>query len=790
MLLATGTMLIALQLVGIPGEWAAGILSAVEDRGVYLDAERVSLDVRRGVVVHGCRVFDEPSRRVPLLRADSVGFRLDRWSWIRGSFEIREVTVEGGHLRLGSTSPARTAPALELDAFEGRLMLDEDDLVLERLSLRCLGIQVRGQGRVDMRWVGPSAGDGVGMKEISSVLREGSTRLQGLFDQLEQVHFATPATVDVEFVLRPGLPAGSLVRLRGGGGHTMVRGLAFDGWGIEGSLRGDRLEFEHLFARAGDDRVVGSGSYHLATKLTEAHLDSNLSPIYLEGLMPIGWRDRLDETGLFFLGPMRLEASLGPEVPERLMDSFAGRVRIVQAELRKVWVDRADLRFRLQGRRLVVPSFDMVIGKDKMQGPARGSFSLDLDTRAVEGTLRSEFDWAEMLPVISGGPARAIRLMQFAQGPPVTDVRFAGRPGSDKGFFLEGTLTGKDFLYRGTHVNECHTGIVLTNHVLTLAPLRADRDEGFVEGSVAIDFRQERVDLDLYSTADPPAAARTGGEKVSRIVNRFRFEGAAKADMHGSVFYGSPPQGTTEIHATAWGEQLGLKWFTADEAWFDFHLLGKEALVTNFAFRAYGGEGEGVVRVFPAGPRWGFSADLDVKGAGFGEVVKWSMHREGPLHPGLIDLSGSFGGLLGEDFMHSLAGTGSASVAEAQLLQIPLFFGLSRGLSRIFPGLGFATQDEFNASFLIEDQRVYTDDGKLEGAMLGLAANGSYGLVDQDLDFEVEVRLLREQGMASSLLHLVTSPLSKLLQFELSGTLEQPSWRPDNLPKELFLMFD
>ena len=42
-------------------------------------------------------------------------------------------------------------------------------------------------------------------------------------------------------------------------------------------------------------------------------------------------------------------------------------------------------------------------------------------------------------------------------------------------------------------------------------------------------------------------------------------------------------------------------------------MLGREAFVSDFVCMAYGGTGEGVVRVHPDGDRWRFGADLDFR---------------------------------------------------------------------------------------------------------------------------------------------------------------------------------
>ena len=36
----------------------------------------------------------------------------------------------------------------------------------------------------------------------------------------------------------------------------------------------------------------------------------------------------------------------------------------------------------------------------------------------------------------------------------------------------------------------------------------------------------------------------------------------------------------------------------------------------------------------------------------------------------------------------------------------------------------------------------------------------------------------------------LTFPVTKLFEFDLAGTLDEPKWEPRNLPKELFLIFE
>ena len=145
-------------------------------------------------------------------------------------------------------------------------------------------------------------------------------------------------------------------------------------------------------------------------------------------------------------------------------------------------------------------------------------------------------------------------------------------------------------------------------------------------------------------------------------------------------------------------------------------------------------------------------------------------------------------GLAGEGRGKTAVGQGHLHIAEGQLFAIPLMGGLSQRLSKIYPGLGFAAQTDFDAPFTIEDGRFHTEEARLEGSVLSLLGRGDY-FFDTRLDMDVQVQLLRK-GQVVDVLRLATVPLTKLLEFHLFGTIKDPRWHPVNLPKELLLIFD
>jgi hypothetical protein len=145
-------------------------------------------------------------------------------------------------------------------------------------------------------------------------------------------------------------------------------------------------------------------------------------------------------------------------------------------------------------------------------------------------------------------------------------------------------------------------------------------------------------------------------------------------------------------------------------------------------------------------------------------------------------------GLIGEGQGKTAVGTGAVSIVEGELSKVRLLGGLSSLLNAVVPGLGLASQTAFLSNFNIEKGRAMTKDAMLMGSVISVRAEGAY-YFDQRLKFIVEVKPLRK-GDIAALLRFFMSPITKLFEFNVSGTLKDPKWRPNNLPKEMFLIFD
>ena len=184
----------------------------------------------------------------------------------------------------------------------------------------------------------------------------------------------------------------------------------------------------------------------------------------------------------------------------------------------------------------------------------------------------------------------------------------------------------------------------------------------------------------------------------------------------------------------------------------------------------------------------GFSAFVNIEGMDLQALAGALGSKPDDKLQGRIFSNVVLSGSLGDQLENALNGKGSFRIKEGRLFQIALFGGLSKILGKIYPGFGYAAQTELRSDFEIGQERVHFRKLDLQGEVISIGGSGSIGF-DQSLNFTLQAKLLKK-GLIAEVLRIVTSPLTFLLELRVTGSIRNPQWRPENLPKELFLIFD
>ena len=137
------------------------------------------------------------------------------------------------------------------------------------------------------------------------------------------------------------------------------------------------------------------------------------------------------------------------------------------------------------------------------------------------------------------------------------------------------------------------------------------------------------------------------------------------------------------------------------------------------------------------------------------------------------------------------SGRGDAKITGADLANIRLMGPVSSLLGEI--GIGFTTLKltEAGTRLALDQNRLVFEDLRLTGPSALIESKGVYALPAGSLDFKAKIRPFDQGGgILSSTANFFTSPLSAVLEVDLSGTLDEPAWTfsygPTKLLRRLF----
>ncbi len=784
---------IYLAVVGVPARLVEPWIGRLRENGLSVRVERIRLDLLRGVAAEGFQFFDAPDRPVPLFESRRIIFNFNPLEWFRGRHGLRRVWLNGAAIRVdtgGSATPRDAARTLALDRANLQVQIETNAVVISRLDTSLLGIEVHGQGTILRE---AAARPRMTLAEMSRVLSNTLKNLPpwlpSLTEQLNAIRFDQPPRADFSFTLHPTNPPRTTVSLGIQGARTEARGVTLDAWGGEASLTNGRLRIAALFAQAGKQRCDLSGTYEITNRMLEARASSDLPPEYWLRLVPRAWADQLAKAGIKLNGPGALELWFGPAPLKEVPEHVAGWVSLGKADVHGIWIEKGFASFKREKELATFTKIDLVLGRGREQGPVRGTGWYRFDTQEYGVRAQAAADPHLLLPITTKNQARVIRSFEFLESPPSVELDISGVVPRPKEFKMAGHVSATNFTRNGAQVVSMDAPIAVTNGVLYMTPLRAFGTDGRVDGWLAIDMDNGWADFNATSTVPPYALGAVIDPKAEQILRNYRLEGPARVTAKGRVDYdhweGTDFEGWVE------GEKMGINWILADRASFHVRSVGTRLDFTDVEGEIYDGTFAGSASFEnidqPTNTHYeisGYMENLD-----FLQLVRSLTNAPaGDLYTGRLTASTIVRGLIGAGRGDTVVGEGRLKITEGHLFQLPLLGGLSSLLSKIYPGFGFATQTAFESSFTVANRKFHSNDAFLKGSLISVSGQGDY-YMDSRVDVNAQVQALRS-GSLASVLRLITYPVTKLLEFHLGGNLKEPRWRPVNLPKEVFLIFD
>jgi hypothetical protein len=238
-------------------------------------------------------------------------------------------------------------------------------------------------------------------------------------------------------------------------------------------------------------------------------------------------------------------------------------------------------------------------------------------------------------------------------------------------------------------------------------------------------------------------------------------------------------------------------WFEADGVPLDWlklktsrisgqaHWLGETLMLTNLTAAFYGGDANGLAH-FDFRPKQGsdFEFTAKVRNADLHllatDLASPTNHLEGVLSGRFVMTSAN------SENWRTWNGYGQANLHDGLLWDVPIFGILSPMLNTVMPGLGSSRATDAVVHFDMTNGVVFSDDLEIRSTMMRMQYAGTVDLQNR-VNARVTAQLLRDTWVVGPFLSTALWPVSKLLEYKITGTLRQPQSQPVYLPKFLLM---
>ena len=469
----------------------------------------------------------------------------------------------------------------------------------------------------------------------------------------------------------------------------------------------------------------------------------------------------------------------GPDAARQLLPSLELRARLdgrdasyqgLQCAAAGVTITVSNQVLRLRDLELVRP-----------EGRAALAYDLDLRTRDFRWRVDCALDAHAAAPVVDDALPPIVALFEFSSPPRVTgEVWGNWNPPKPVDFALHVAAT--NFTFRGEAFETLAAGLGKSNRVLRFTEVRLTRGAEWLEAPrVEYDLDCRVVSLSNVQTQmDPLVVARCLGPAVAATLEPYHFDQPPRVTVNGTVPVGEEARAAALDFEVVGGPFRFWRFhttnLTAGVRW-----RGETVSVTNVAASFYGGRlsggidlnlqpGGGAIYAFQA-----LAAEFDLR-ALLRDVLPESTNRI----EGITTLSLIVTDAQTADWK-SWHGRGRVEMRDGLLWDLPIFGFLSRALNVVVPGLGYSRATAARASFRIQRSVIFTDDLAIEAGPARLQYRGTVDF-DGRVDARVVAEVLHRTPIIGPLISLALTPVAKVFEYKVTGTLGQPELKPLHVP--------
>lgn len=407
---------------------------------------------------------------------------------------------------------------------------------------------------------------------------------------------------------------------------------------------------------------------------------------------------------------------------------------------------------------------------------------VDADVLSTDRLLRirleSDVNPKEIESLTGPNERKILDVLEFRDNPKAS-IEMQGNAANLKELAGNGTLELGRTAMRGSWIDFATCKLRFENQAVYYEDISLGKGAQRASGGFVYDFGRREVRLeDVTCNLMPVDVLMWIDPRIAKTVEPYKFRGFPTVNAHGLVHMKNPEENSLSIQVDAPGGldyDLINRTLPIGATQGEVDLTGQTVKARIPKAELFGGNVDvfATVSVNPKDPKFG--ADVKATNIDFPSLTE--LYFKYSRSKGVMDGAYSFNALLHDP--GSMVGEGSINVRNGHVMNIPLFGPLSEILSAIIPGIGHESAKLASADFKIANQKVSTEDLKIEGDGFLMFGDGTIAYPSGQLDLTVRINA---QGLPG----VVLFPVSKLFEYHSSGTMSDPQWRPKVIPKEFF----
>lgn len=550
------------------------------------------------------------------------------------------------------------------------------------------------------------------------------------------------------------------------------------------------LDLTNWVAELGDGRLeLPAASLDVRTRQAAASVRLDLHPHQLGGLLPTQahrWLDRFA-----WVEPPQARADVQivvpawtnapPDWPSQLLASLslAGQAQCGAGSYHGVQFTAAHTSVTHTNGVWKFPDLQLA----RPEGVVTAAYTVNSRTRDYHWQLRAGIDPRALRPLLDPPAQRALDQFTFTD-PPSVEGQVRGRWLAPEFTGVHAEVRATNFVFRGERADTFAASVQFTNALLVATQVRvAHGDEWAQADAVGYDVARPWVYLtNAQSRMDPLRVARVIGPKVLKAIAPYRFSDPPLAHVNGHV----PARGSTDAADMTFvlaGGPFQYWRFRTPQLASTVHWQGDHVTITNLEAAFYEGKLAGHMSLdFLHTGSADFRFQAAVDSANFHTLVADTAMPTNRLEgriTGLLNVTRA-----NTDDWQSWQGFGQVQMRNGFLWDFPFFLGISQVLNTLSPGLGNSRATAARASYTLTDSVFHTDRLEINAVPVRLQFNGT-------VDFQGRVHarvvgeVLRGTPILGPLISLAFFPLTKVLEYEVTGTLSQPETEPVYISKVL-----